>query len=378
VSEYQYYEFQAVDRPLTKEQMSKLRACSSRAQITSSSFVNEYHYGDFKGNPDKWIEKYFAPSCTSPTGAVAGSCCDCPKSCSINRSHRSTAPAKASRVVGRMTASSCPSRLEDETRMGRGGWLAGVARADTLRIMHGDQRALYLGWLLAVQSEEIDEDTLEPPVPPGLGDLNGPLDRLADFLLIDGDLIAAAAECSLGKQAANLSGKEIGTWLLDLPSKEKDVILARLIEGNDPHLAAELRQRAIREVRGEESPRKDRAGPPAISWRVLRSWQAKKKGGGRAACAEKARIEREQAEKRKKHLESLMARRAIFGPKSMISSRPSSPNATMRRYAFFRTCVISPPCRAGAPISSFRMRALHNEHAKKPSLVERFRKANLL
>ena len=59
MSEYQYYEFQAVDRPLTKKQMSELRAYSSRAQITPSSFVNVYHWGNFKGNPDKWIEKYF-------------------------------------------------------------------------------------------------------------------------------------------------------------------------------------------------------------------------------------------------------------------------------------------------------------------------------
>ena len=45
MSEYQYYEFQAVDRPLTQEQMGELRAYSSRAQITPSSFVNVYNWG---------------------------------------------------------------------------------------------------------------------------------------------------------------------------------------------------------------------------------------------------------------------------------------------------------------------------------------------
>jgi hypothetical protein len=34
MSEYQYYEFQAVDRPLTGEQMTGLRSPSSRATIT--------------------------------------------------------------------------------------------------------------------------------------------------------------------------------------------------------------------------------------------------------------------------------------------------------------------------------------------------------
>jgi hypothetical protein len=53
VSEYQYYEFQAVDRPLTHEEMTKLRACSSRAQITPSSFTVAYNYGNFKGDEDQ-------------------------------------------------------------------------------------------------------------------------------------------------------------------------------------------------------------------------------------------------------------------------------------------------------------------------------------
>ena len=56
MSEYQYYEFQAVDRPLTNRQMNVLRGYSSRAQITPSSFVNVYNYGDFRGNPDKFME----------------------------------------------------------------------------------------------------------------------------------------------------------------------------------------------------------------------------------------------------------------------------------------------------------------------------------
>ncbi|MFH1864423.1 MAG: hypothetical protein ABIK85_00945 [Candidatus Eisenbacteria bacterium] len=59
MSEYQYYEFQAVDRPLTRKQMAELRRYSSRAQITSSSFVNVYNYGDFKGDPEKLVGKYF-------------------------------------------------------------------------------------------------------------------------------------------------------------------------------------------------------------------------------------------------------------------------------------------------------------------------------
>jgi hypothetical protein len=45
VSEYQYYEFLAVDRPLDGRQLDEVRAISTRAQITPTSFVNTYKLG---------------------------------------------------------------------------------------------------------------------------------------------------------------------------------------------------------------------------------------------------------------------------------------------------------------------------------------------
>ena len=59
MSEYQYYEFRAIDRPLTEPEMGKLRSLSTRAEITPASFVNTYNWGDFKGNPDRLIDLYF-------------------------------------------------------------------------------------------------------------------------------------------------------------------------------------------------------------------------------------------------------------------------------------------------------------------------------
>jgi hypothetical protein len=47
VSEYQYYEFLAVDCPLHDSQMNELRALSTRARITATSFVNTYEWGTF-------------------------------------------------------------------------------------------------------------------------------------------------------------------------------------------------------------------------------------------------------------------------------------------------------------------------------------------
>ena len=51
MSEYQYYEFLAIDQPLSNDQVAALRRISSRARITPVSFVNEYHWGDLKASP---------------------------------------------------------------------------------------------------------------------------------------------------------------------------------------------------------------------------------------------------------------------------------------------------------------------------------------
>ena len=59
MSEYQYYEFQAIDRPLSEQQMRELRSFSTRAHITPTGFVNDYAFGTFKGDVDVWMERYF-------------------------------------------------------------------------------------------------------------------------------------------------------------------------------------------------------------------------------------------------------------------------------------------------------------------------------
>ena len=59
VSEYQYYDFRALDRPLTRNEMTTLRSISTRAAITATSFTNHYEWGDLKANPSKLLEKYF-------------------------------------------------------------------------------------------------------------------------------------------------------------------------------------------------------------------------------------------------------------------------------------------------------------------------------
>src|ERR1019366_1632017 len=59
MSGFQYYEFRAIDRRLTAAEMAALRSFSTRARITPTSFVNDYSWGNFKGDADVWMDKYF-------------------------------------------------------------------------------------------------------------------------------------------------------------------------------------------------------------------------------------------------------------------------------------------------------------------------------
>src|SRR5205085_11266485 len=54
-----FYEFVAVDYPLTPKQIGEVREWSSRAEISSTRFVNEYHWGSFKGDPEQFLRKWF-------------------------------------------------------------------------------------------------------------------------------------------------------------------------------------------------------------------------------------------------------------------------------------------------------------------------------
>src|SRR5688572_25417307 len=59
MSEYQYYEFQTVDRPLSPEEGANIASLSSRVKLTATCAVFTYSYGDFRGRPLEILERYF-------------------------------------------------------------------------------------------------------------------------------------------------------------------------------------------------------------------------------------------------------------------------------------------------------------------------------
>ena len=198
MSEYQYYEFQAIDRPLDKKEMATLRTYSTRARITATSFVNDYSWGDFKGNADAWMEQYFDAflylanwgtrilKLRLPVGLL-----DAKTARLYARGEHAVARVKNGNVI-----ISLHSENEDGDDSAESeGWLASLisVRAELAR---GDLRALYLGWLLCAQCADLDPEELSPPVPAGLAKLSASLTSLVEFLCIDMDLVHVAAKRS--------------------------------------------------------------------------------------------------------------------------------------------------------------------------------------
>ncbi|TDB94024.1 hypothetical protein E1091_11350, partial [Micromonospora fluostatini] len=176
MSEYQYYEFTAVDRPLAGRERAELRSLSTRADITATSFVNTYEWGDFKGDPRKLMERYFDAHLYLANWGTRQLMLRVPK--------QVLDPATVARYCRGGSASAWTAGthlvidLHDEDEDGTDEWeLDGhglLASITPVRasLAAGDLRLLYLAWLRCVQSEEIADDEPEPPVPAGLGTLD--------------------------------------------------------------------------------------------------------------------------------------------------------------------------------------------------------------
>jgi hypothetical protein len=248
VSEYQYYDFKAVDHALTKTEMAALRAISTRAAITTTSFTNHYEWGDLKADPLKLLEKYFDAFVYVANWRMREFHLRLPQ-VSVDFKHlKSILPGKSAhaRSAGRFVIVTFESEVEsDDDWDDCTGWMGSLVslRSDLLR---GDLRCLYLGWLMCAQDEEFSGSVLEPPVPSGLRELSAPLDSLIEFLGIDEDLVEVAASASAPLKAGP-SRKELATWIRGLPTNEKDDLLIDFLSESSERCRLELLQRFQRE-----------------------------------------------------------------------------------------------------------------------------------
>ena len=161
MSEYQYYEFRALDRRLTAEQQQRLRSLSSRAEISATRLANEYSFGNFRGDPGRLLEEYFDAYLYAANWGTRELAFRLPRALLDAQTaqrycaeeHRAWVTQTAEHVIVRF-------RWDDDEG---DDWIEGEGLLDPLlaargELATGDLRLLYLGWLLKIQLGELDED----------------------------------------------------------------------------------------------------------------------------------------------------------------------------------------------------------------------------
>ncbi len=386
MSEYQYYEFLAVDRPLTAAEQAEVRQLSTRARITATSFTNEYHWGDFKGSPDQMMQRYYDAHLyltnwgthrimlrlprTLLDPEIAGQyCVDGQVGMSTTRDY----------VILDLAS-------EDEA----GEWVEDAE--DSLsaivgvrsELAAGDLRPLYLAWLSAYGSWERDEDAfgdededeLEPPVPAGLGSLTAPQRALADFLRLDSDLLQVAAEASPGLPELKDDARALATHIAKLPVSDKDRLLTLVAEDQ----AARARMELLRGLRGD--PDQQRSSRPRRTVAELLDTAAasrlqREQRAAAIAAAQQALREQQRAAARQRRLDELAhdPEAAWADAERLINTKlPAQYDAAVTLLRDLQELA-----QRDDQDQAFarRFAALREAHLRKPSLIARFDRAGL-
>ena len=385
VSEYQYYEFRALDRRLTAEQQQRLRSLSSRAEISTTRFTNEYSFGDFRGDPGRLLEEYFDAYLYAANWGTRELAFRLPRALLDAQTaqrycaeeHRAWVTQTAEHVIVRF-------RWDDDEG---DDWIEGEGLLDPLlaargELATGDLRLLYLGWLLKVQLGELDEDDedladeAEPPVPAGLRELSDSLASVAQFLKIDDDLIAVAAKASV--PLVSVSDDGIADWVTALSASEKDKFLTMVAEGEGAQVEALLVRRFRREPRpaGTTPASTGRTAGELLAAAEARR-AAREQAEARAKEEARARRAAEQAATYERHLQNLTGRTEETWQQVAELTVFSKPKEYDQATQLLRDLHVIAQREDDITAFTARVRELRTRYAKRPSLMDRLDKAGL-
>jgi hypothetical protein len=380
MSEYQYYEFLAIDGPLTSEEMAALRALSTRAHITPVSFTNFYNWGDFKGNPDDLMRRFFDAHVYVANWMTAIFMVRLP----IEALAKETAEAMAVRHILDFKATEnhwvitwSLNESENYDRFGMddgSGWMARLAPVRD-ELLRRDIRSLYIGWLSAVTREMMDDDETEPLPMDGLGNLTAAQQALAEFLEVDEDLLAGAGIGSPVPQDEATSQKETDDWLGRLPQGEVTALLKLLLTGKGQQAERTLKNRFAAWRRGLQGHRNE---APRRTVGELRK---------HAEAAEQIRHEQEKREQEKRELKLRKEREAYL--EALAKNFPKVWNSVQQTVERGSGLAYDEACRALADLAEAyslhssrktfeqELRKFMADHMRRKGLIQRLVKAGI-
>ena len=295
MSEYQYYEWQTVDRLLTEDEQQAVRNLSSHIEVSSSRAVVTYAYGSFKHDPRQVLARFFDAHLylanwgsrrlmfRFPSGLVGRDMVD--PHCIQDR-------------ITFKTADGFDVLDMDLSEEEGGGWIEGEGALSGLislrnDILHGDYRSVYLAWLKAMSVRDgylphgRKSSALKPTVPAipvGLKQLTPALKRFVEQFDVPASLVEAAAEHS--PELAETVAMDFRPLVAQFPREECDRFLCRFAQG-DVTAGMELKKQLL----ALESRPPAASGPSRSIDELLK----------RAEAIETARKRRQEQEARRKH-----------------------------------------------------------------------------
>ena len=247
MSEYQYYEFQAIDRPLTQEERAAICELSSRVKPTATSASFNYSYGNFRGDPKQVLARYFDIMYYITNWGTQQLMFRFPTSL-INRE------AIELYCIDNYISLSFAGDWaildwEFSQEEGFNDWIEGEGILSELiglrqEILQQDYRGLYLAWLKAIDLSEgyidIDKTQLEPPLPPGLGQLSAAQKAFTEIFELDEHLLNVA--CASSGKLTTISEQTWQQAISQLSASEREDFLLRLAKG-EHNLSAKFKQK---------------------------------------------------------------------------------------------------------------------------------------
>ncbi len=234
MSEYQHYEFQAIDRPLTSAEQNAVASLSSRVDPHPRKAIFTYSYSDFPANEVDIVAKYYDAMLYLANWGTKQLIFRFPSDLIDMDS------------VGQFYVDGCLTFHEYDGYVVINifydseeptGWIDEVNILDSLiplreDILRGDYRSLYLAWLATTKYErrngEIEE---EPYVPAGLKNLSPALEAFLNVFEIgrvelkiaqnESPDVVEMSDQAIQKVIGALTQEEMVNWLIRLAQGEE-------------------------------------------------------------------------------------------------------------------------------------------------------------
>ena len=380
MSEYQYHEWQTIDRVLTPQEQMDIDSLSSHIEVSASRAVVTYHWSDFRHDPKQVLLDYFDAyfyfanwgdlqlMFRFPHGLI---------------DKEAIAPYCDGDLISFETVGDYDvldlNFYSDGDYPGDGWMEAEIGLSGFIRLrddlIDGDFRLLYLAWLGARTSrdsyeyEDEEEDIslispeLEPPVPAGLKTLTPSLKYFITVFDVNRHLVHAAAERSekLGK-SPTIEYREL---VSRLSQTERDEFLIDFLEGK-PGTGALVRKRL-----SEFLPQKE--SKPYENNRTVDELEE------RAILLEKEEKRRLAEEARKKHLAEMEAlaqreEKAWIEVDELIANGRKIASVYDHATARLKKLAQLAEYKQSRPDFQSRLETLAEKYASRSALIERWKR----